>query len=157
MKSLYIINKIQLHVFRWNGFGFSVAFSFVCSLLSIDWVVLWPSQPISVMWSQSVYLTTLLLGRFSHLSHSPIVCHSSARNWHKQKGKNDHRNYFMINLQERMLPTQCSMWLTSIYAHSLTRNWQLPFLNQWKRMTAEIISWSNFMKECGWTQRGSNL
>ena len=35
------------------------------------------------------------------------------------------------------------MWLTSTCAHSFTRNWQLPFLNQQKgKMTVINISWS---------------
>ena len=32
-------------------------------------------------------------------------------------------------------------------AHSFTRNWQLPFLNQQERMTTENISWSNELRK----------
>ena len=44
------------------------------------------------------------------------------------------------------------------YAHYFDRNWQLPFLNQWReRMTLENISWSNFHEKILPTRRRSNL
>ena len=71
-----------------------------------------PVNPMGSCWVQSVYLTTLLLGRLSPLSSKPVLCAFIARNWqlpflNQRKGENDSRKYFMINLHERMLPTRC--------------------------------------------------
>ena len=70
-----------------------------------------PVNTVKVISSMSVYLTTLFLGRLGPLA-KPLTsacAHSFARIWHlsflyQQKGENDNRNYFMINLQKRMLP-----------------------------------------------------
>ena len=68
-----------------------------------------PVNPMGSCWVRSVYLPTHLLGRLSPLS---------ATNWqlpflNQQKGKNDHRKYFMINLHERMLPTSVGVELAT--------------------------------------------
>ena len=63
-------------------------------------------NPMESCWAQSVNVTTLLLGRLSPQRGKPILCTFFARNWqlsflNQQKGENDRRKYFMINLQER--------------------------------------------------------
>ena len=64
--------------------------------------------------ARSVYLTTRLLGRLSPLSGWPVLCTFFRRNWqlpflNQQKGENDCRKYFMINLHKRMLPTSAAV------------------------------------------------
>ena len=71
--------------------------------------VLRPSESITVISSLLVYLTTLFLDRLSPLSSQPVSVHIFVRNWqlpfsNQRKGANDRRQYFMINLHERMLP-----------------------------------------------------
>ena len=70
-----------------------------------------PVNPMGSCLVQSVYLTTLLLGRLSRPVVNQYCAHSFARNWqmpflNKRKGENDCRKYFMINPHQRMLPTQ---------------------------------------------------
>ena len=82
-----------------------------------------PVNPIGLCWAWSIYLTTLLLGRLRPLSGWPVLCTFFARNWqlpflNQRKGENDRRKYFMINLIERILPTQrgcrtCNLLITS--------------------------------------------
>ena len=60
--------------------------------------------------AQSVYLTTFTGQTYSSKQLTSICAHSFARNWqllflNQQKGENDRRKYFMINLHERKLPT----------------------------------------------------
>ena len=62
-----------------------------------------PVNPLGSCREQSVYLTTLLLGRLSLYVVNQYCAHSSARNWqlpflNQWKGEND----FMINLYKRM-------------------------------------------------------
>ena len=72
-----------------------------CNFFFFFWVeIVRPSQPIKVMLSRSIYLTTQFLGRLS-----PLM----ARNWQlpflkQRKGENDHENISVINLYGRMLP-----------------------------------------------------
>ena len=67
-----------------------------------------PVNPVGSCRAQSVYLTTLLLGRLS----PPSGCtHCFTSNLqlpflNERKGENDHRKFFMINLHERILTTQ---------------------------------------------------
>ena len=73
-----------------------------------------PVNPMGSCRARSVYLTTRLLGRLSHLTVYQYCAHSFARNWqlpflNQWKGENDHRKYFMINPHERMLPTSSGL------------------------------------------------
>ena len=84
--------------------------------IGFDWAeILRPSQPIRVMSSWSVYLTTLFPGQVWSSKQLTCICeHSFARNWQlpfldQQKGENDHRKYFMINLHERLF-----QWFSSL-------------------------------------------
>ena len=70
-----------------------------------------PINPMGSCLAWSVYLTTLLLGRFSPLSVYKYCAHSFARNWqlpflNQWKEQNDHRKYFMVNLHKRILPVR---------------------------------------------------
>ena len=72
--------------------------------------VLQPNQPIMVISSRSIYLTTLFfLDRLKSSKQLTSTCaHSFARNWQlpflsQQKRENGRREYFMINLHKRRL------------------------------------------------------
>ena len=70
-----------------------------------------PVNPVGSCRARSVYLTTHLLGRLSHVSGQPVLCTffrqklTTALLLNQGKGEDDRRKYFMINLHERMLPT----------------------------------------------------
>ena len=73
-----------------------------------------PVNPKGSCRAWSVYLTTLLLGRLSPLSGKPVLCTFIRQKrqlpfLNQQKGENDRRKYFMINLHERMLPTSAGL------------------------------------------------
>ena len=62
--------------------------------------------------ARSVYLTTRLLGRLSskRLINIVHILSPETDNFvNQRKGENDRRKYFMINLQERMLPTSAGI------------------------------------------------
>ena len=108
--------------------------------------VLWfygPVNPMGSCWEWSVYLTTLLLGSKSL---NQYCAHSFTRNWQlphelADKGDNESRKYFMINLHGRMLPTQWGLNLQppdhQSNAHP-TESLRLA-LGYWHFM--QIVSW----------------
>ena len=69
-----------------------------------------PVNPLRSCQVRSVYLTKFFLGQtWSSEQLNISWAHSFARNWqlpflNQQKGENNSRKYFMINLHERMLP-----------------------------------------------------
>ena len=70
-----------------------------------------PVNPVGLCRAQSVYLTTLLQGRLSPLRGIPVLCRFFRQKLttaflNQQKGENDCRKCFMINIHERMLQTR---------------------------------------------------
>ena len=96
-------NQVRLHdniVHLSNGFSVNVC------LVSLE--LNGPVNINKVMSNQSVYLTTLFLGRLSPLNgyqYSSTFFLQKLRMLflNQQKIENDHRKYFMINLHDRML------------------------------------------------------
>ena len=73
-----------------------------------------PVNPLGSCRARSVYLTTLYWAGLVLYAVNQYCAHSFARNWqlpffNQQKGENDRRKYFMINLHERMLPTSAGV------------------------------------------------
>ena len=92
-----------------------------------------PVNPMGSCWAWSVYQTTCLLGRLSPLSGYPVISimhillpeTDNGRNWqlpflNQQKGENDHRKYFMINIYERM-----NWQVYYVHFHTLSYNIQI--------------------------------
>ena len=80
-----------------------------------------PVTPMGSCRAQSVYLTTRLLGRLSPLSGSPVLCTFFRQKLttaflNQRKRENDRRKYFMINFQERMLPTMVGIEPTTSWS-----------------------------------------
>ena len=94
-----------------------------------DWLSFRPSKPLRVMMKQSVYLTTLFLGRL-------CLCWgfmAQSTQWGDvQRGQFTWPHFYWSGL------VLCC-------AHSFARNRQLPFLNQLKRIynCRKNTSWSN--------------
>ena len=69
-----------------------------------------PINPLGSCQAQSIYPTTCFPGQAMSPKQLTSTCaHSFARNWqlpflNQQKGENDCRKYFIINLQDRILP-----------------------------------------------------
>ena len=122
VKYLYAANKVNVHgksgaILQWQD-NFWTGRCFLEYLNpfrngispELSWIeVLPPSQPIRAMSSRSVYLTTLYLTGLSSKLLNSTCAHSFTRNWqlpflNQQKGENDCRIYFMINLHKRVLP-----------------------------------------------------
>ena len=95
--------------------------------------------------AQSVYLTTLLLGRLSPLfkAVNQYWAHSFPRNWQlpfleQRKEENNRRKYLMVNLNKSMLPTwDGGMELATRSPAGCTSNWatEAGLANVWPRIS----------------------
>ena len=88
-----------------------------------------PVDPVESCRAQSVYLTTCYWAGLVLQAINQYCAHSFARSWqlpllNQQKGENDHRKYFMINLHERML-------LTSVEVEPVTSWSQVGRASNW--------------------------
>ena len=116
---------------EFNTFKKHMLWIFVCLFVYVE--VLWPSQPNGVM-------------------SSAISLHNhtfTARNWqlpflNQQKGENDHRKYFMINLYERMLLTSAGVQPATSWS-PVGRSIQLSHRGR-QGYLLELAQWGNSYK-----------